>query len=385
MKFFCKFLFFLNLSFFVFLPVMTFADDNTFLIDFSNTPEQSVVSDFILDWLDTDNTNYTYSDFADDLADMYINLHFGVVGDLASSLHDSVKSLLWNYAFSLNTTNGFVSAPVEFSHDLEELYIRLGFSSSDSYIGHWYSLPRYILQANGYGALFSSSSEVYMTTINGQGAYFAVRGSSSNVDVLRWWGNPPVEGSGTPVALQLRSFYQGVKYSGYYYGSYSLPSGGSSSLPSDAVYSSVSLALSDFFGDINPSGGLLWNGNLYYDFTPKTFSINNVVGNQGLNSSQNRYVILKSLGKSDNDDISPYFNNDVNIIYRPNYSDIPNNHNFEPVVYPSGVAPDLSFEFEYTIAEDSNGFMSVLDSSMVGIIGTIVTIGAIFLLLGVIL
>lgn len=393
MRFFKIFVLSLFIFAFVSLPIVTFADDsNTLLIDFSQTGSETAVSDMLREWLGVPTeASYTYSDFATDLADTYIGLYFGVRSTLASDLYDAVLDLVHNSIFGVDTTTGFVKEPPGFVSGLRDIYERLGFIEVSVNIGYWRPLPF----EYGNVRIYSNESNMYGTRVEGSGGsrfIVAIRSQDSSSTVLRMF---IASGASASVA-SVNTFYQGTNHSGFW----KQVSDASSAVAVSNLWSennypyyydtnvsvAVDGALADFFGNSEPSSDPVWNGDLYFDDTPKQFTINNVFDNNGLTNSILRWGTLDYEDKTPSDNIRPYFvNNDNRIYYYPNFSDIPNNHNFELVDYPSGEAPDLTFEFNYTIAEDTNGFMSVLDSSMVGIIGTIVTIGAVFLLLGVIL
>lgn len=349
-------------------PIAVFADDadegdnTSFTIDFVNTVPTDHISDVVAEWLDVDNTNFTYADLAVRFADAYISYQFAAPSGVASTLKEALKSVLWNYAFSVDSRSGFVVAEPEFYHELDAIYSRFGFDSGPSMIGEWVSLPvTYWQNFNGTispgGTAYDYRSDfaVYTTYLISGGRVsthlFAIRSNSSATaqERVHYYN----ETFGSWLTFNVLTPYTGSVYSGFYgargSGRYLVGSNG---------YSSQSDALRDFFGDAEEHGGHVWNGDLYYDERPHAFTLNNLPNGMGI--AENRYNDLVEDNKTPDDDITPYFNGNDTIIYRPVFEDIPNTHDFS-FELPSGTMPDLDFDFNYTLVPDNNGIMTPFD------------------------
>lgn len=363
LSFFCSLLSVLSVCL---CPVAVFADEmgegdnTTFTIDFVNTAPTDTISDVVAEWLDVDNSTFTYTDLAARIADAYISYQFAAPSGVASTVKEALKSALWNYIFYVDSQTGYVVGEPEFYHELDAIYSRFGFDTVAGHIGNWYPLP--ITYGN---STIYSDDDVYITRCVGSGGtktLVAVRGETSTIVIGKQIA------SQATTSFTVNTLYSGSVYSGCYKdglnatynnaaGNY-WTSAGLTSYTDNNVSVAVSNALTEFFGDTEEEGGHVWNGNLYYDTNIHPFTLNNLPNGTGIASD--RYNNLVEDDKTPDDDISPYFNGNDTIIYRPVFEDIPNTHDFS-FELPSGSMPDLDFDFNYTLAPDDNGIMTPFD------------------------
>lgn len=282
------------------------------------------VPSVVKDYLNYDDPDYSAADFLVDLASAVADLYFGVdVGTLPDLVH-GLEDLIQDYDFELDTTNGLIKVQNEnaFLNDLDALYRRLGYSTIVGHIGYWYPLP--ITYGN---STIYSDYDVYVTRCSGSGGVktlFAILGESSVVVTGKQIA------SGATTNFTVNTSYSGTEYSGVYRDGlnaiYNNAVGSYWTEQSYSVYSdnnisvAVSNALSDFFGDAEPEGGLSWNGNLYFDNHSHSLRANNIPGSDG-SVAVNRYTTLTNLNLSPSDNIRPFFSNNTNIIFtNPDYS-----------------------------------------------------------------
>lgn len=292
--------------------------DYAFTINGSETVIDPIISDFF----DTDGSSYTWSNFLGDLSSSIVDLYFAVSPGTTDSLVNDLKSYLLGSDWLLDTSNGMLrpADKDQFMTDLDAIYKRLGYHQGSGNIAYWIPLP---FESGNYRV--KSDYPVYYTVCTGSGGsrvLYALRDTSGSV-ICQYVA------SQSSTTYNLNSNYTGSYYSGVYrQGSSTGFDNAIKSYFSDNLldlYSNNDIsvaqasALSDFFGDIDPSGGLVWDGNLFFDDNYKDIRINNVPGSS-VSQSQLKYHYFITNNYDDSTDISNFFGPNINIIYTPDYT-----------------------------------------------------------------
>ncbi len=351
-----------------------------FIIDSGSLNQTIAIGDATLqDWLEAGglaDDQYTYNDFNIDLASMVLGAYTGISSNYIDAALERLYNGLLGLTFYLDTSSGFIAVPNEVYGILDDIKHDYGYNPAQDTIGYWYPLPVTVSisnQSSSQRQIFSSSSDVYMCCIGKSGSgdwtkcdlAFAVKGSDT-ASFSFYGGNFPVE---TPYTGSVSSGFYTTRYGSYFHDIGIAPT-------SWDVYSSLSAALDDFFGN-EISDEPTFNGNVFLTDTFPPLNILDLPGNDGKNKSVQRNQDLN------NNVVNPYggFNN---IVLTPDLKDIPNNYDYQYPIYPEipHDLPEVSLSYPQVEAnQEIQDGMNGLNSLWV----ILLTMGGSFIVLKVIL
>lgn len=290
----------------------TFTLDNTY----SDADKVEQVLNDVYHFLGINDQTYSIYDLRRDIGLTIADLYFGVAPGTSDDLLSALGSLIRDTAFTVDSSTGFFRATNQeaFRRSLQDIYERLGYEEASVNIGNWTPLPVDYYNRTTHVAQYSysSSEAVYTTTVeSGYRQIFAVRSASQHTVYV----TQVTLASQFSQDFSFDTFYTGTNHSGMY------GQIGSGRIPDDNAnyhYDTLAGALSDFFGLDNP-GGLLWNGDIYFDNRDHS-ALLNTVPNSSITPSTDRWTYLHQLDRTDETDNSFAFDTDTTIVLDPDTS-----------------------------------------------------------------
>lgn len=301
--------------------------DFTFTLD-NSYQDTDIVEDVLSNvyhFLGINDSSYTVSDFRRDIGLTIADLYFGVAPGTADDLLSALGTLIRDTAFTVDSSTGFFHAVNQnsFRRSLQDIYERLGYEESSVNIGYWRPLPF----EYGNVRLYSDTLNMYGTHVLGSGGsrfIVAIRSSDSSSTVMRMY----IASQYSSSVASVNTFYQGTNHSGYW----KQVSDASAAVAVSNLWDennypyyydndinvAVQGALADFFGLDNP-GGLLWNGDIYFDNRDHS-ALLNTVPNSSITPSTDRWNYLHQLDRTDETDNSFAFDTDTTIVLDPDTS-----------------------------------------------------------------